>query len=187
MNINGCSVFSRRRGGEMNTWETNPKGRLGEANTSRFPFIFFILSGFSILNVTSRKTKRSSFDSYGIKHCVKLVHYHTYATRPYVLTFANLVPNVARLEDQGRETLGWDFSLCHVHAVSKSCSCQYVIVFVSMFFDCSLSAMNIWEEILQFLERKWTESVEESSSKHIRECGSEWGGILLLSLFALAV
>ena len=50
---------------------------------NRFTFIFFNHSGFSILHITSWKTKRSSVDSYGMKHCVKLLHYHTYAMRIY--------------------------------------------------------------------------------------------------------
>ena len=44
-----------------------------EANLSRFPFIFFNLSGFSILHILRLgEKKRSSVDSYGMKHCVKL-------------------------------------------------------------------------------------------------------------------
>ena len=46
-----------------------------------FPSIFLGLVFYVLL--TSWKTKRSSVDSYGIKDCVKSLHYHTYAMRTY--------------------------------------------------------------------------------------------------------
>ena len=44
-----------------------------------FPSIFLGLL-FNVL----RPGKRSSVDSYGVKHCVQLLHYDTYAMRTYV-------------------------------------------------------------------------------------------------------
>ena len=70
--------FSELSDAQSTLWK-----RILEANVPRFPFIFFNLSGFNILRITSWKTKRSSVDSYGIKHCVKLMHYHTHAMRTY--------------------------------------------------------------------------------------------------------
>ena len=71
--------FSELSDSQSTLWK-----RILEANVPRFPFIFFNLSGFNILRITSWKTKRSSVDSYGIKqHCVKLMQYHTHAMRTY--------------------------------------------------------------------------------------------------------